>query len=80
MVITSPEPVRARFRGQSTRAMVTTAAGLRPGASSGDIEVLTALTVLRDLARRIRFSRPRRLATSGPSARSCGPGGRTCST
>jgi hypothetical protein len=55
MVITSPEPVRARFRGQSTRAMVTTAAGLRPGASSGDIEVLTALTVLRDLARRIRF-------------------------
>lgn len=55
MVITAPETVRARFRGQSTRAMITTAARLRPGASSGDIEHLTALTVLRDLARRIRF-------------------------
>jgi transposase len=55
MVITSPEAVRGRFRGQTTRAMITTAAKLRPGASSGDIEVLTALTVLHDLARRIRF-------------------------
>jgi transposase len=55
MVITSPEPVRARFRGQTTRAMITTAAGLRPGASKADVEVLTALTVLRELARRIRF-------------------------
>jgi transposase len=55
MVITAPEPVRARFRGRSTRAMITIAAGLRPGASRGDIEHLTALTVLHDLARRIRF-------------------------
>jgi hypothetical protein len=55
MVITGPEAVRARFRGQTTRAMITTAAGLRPGASSGDIEAITALTVLHDLARRIRF-------------------------
>jgi transposase len=55
MVITGPEVVRARFRGQTTRAMITTAAALRPGASSGDIEVTTALTVLRELARRIRF-------------------------
>jgi transposase len=55
MVITSPEPVRARFRGQTTRGMITTAARLRPGASSGDVEVLTALTVLHDLARRIGF-------------------------
>jgi transposase len=55
MVITAPEPVRARFRGQSTRAMITTAARLRPGASSGDVETVTALTVLHDLARRIRF-------------------------
>jgi transposase len=55
MVITAPEPVRARFRGQTTRAMITTAARLRPGASSGDVEVLTALTVLHELARRIRF-------------------------
>jgi transposase len=35
--------------------MITTAARLRPGANSGDIEIVTALTVLRDLARRIRF-------------------------
>ncbi|WP_104525341.1 IS110 family RNA-guided transposase [Blastococcus atacamensis] len=55
MVITSPEPVRGRFRGQTTRAMITTAARMRPGARSGDIEVTTALTVLHDLARRIRF-------------------------
>src|SRR5215213_6288842 len=55
MVITSPESIRGRFRGQTTRAMITTASRLRPGASSGDIEVLTALTVLHDLARRIRF-------------------------
>ncbi|RZU32632.1 IS110 family transposase [Blastococcus saxobsidens] len=55
MIITSPEPVRARFRGQTTRAMITTAVKLRPGASNGDIETVTALTVLHDLARRIRF-------------------------
>ena len=54
MVITSPEPVRGRFRGQTTRAMIATATRLRPGASSGDIEIITALTVLHDLARRIR--------------------------
>jgi transposase len=55
MVITAPELARARFRGQTTRAMIATAARLRPTTSSGDIEVTTALTVLRDLARRIRF-------------------------
>ncbi|MGY5882624.1 IS110 family RNA-guided transposase [Modestobacter lacusdianchii] len=55
MVITAPETVRARFRGQTTRAMITTATRLRPGASNGDIEVITALTVLHDLAGRIRF-------------------------
>jgi transposase len=55
LVITAPEPVRARFRGQTTRAMIATAARLRPTSRSGDVEVLTALTVLRDLARRIRF-------------------------
>src|SRR3954468_21324422 len=54
LVITAPEVVRARFRGQSTRAMLTTAARLRPTTTSGDVEVVTALTVLRDLARRIR--------------------------
>jgi transposase len=54
-VITSPEIIRGRFRGQTTRAMISTAARLRPGASSGDVAVLTALSVLHDLARRIRF-------------------------
>ncbi|GAA4898504.1 IS110 family transposase [Actinomycetospora straminea] len=55
LVITAPEQVRARFRThRSTRALIEVAAGLRPGASSGDIEVTTVLTVLRDLARRIR--------------------------
>jgi transposase len=52
LVITAPEPVRGRFRGQSTRGMIATAARLRPTATV-DIDVFTALTVLRDLARRI---------------------------
>ncbi|MGY5886081.1 IS110 family RNA-guided transposase [Modestobacter lacusdianchii] len=55
MVTTAPEAVRARFRGQSTRGVIGIAARLRPSASSGDIEIVTALTVLRDLARRTRF-------------------------
>jgi transposase len=55
LVITAPEVVRARFRGQSTRAMIATAARLRPAPSSGDLEQFTALTVLRELARRIQF-------------------------
>ena len=53
LVITAPEVVRGRFRGQSTRVMITTAARLRPATTSGDLELTTALTVLRDLARRI---------------------------
>ncbi|MFC4019211.1 IS110 family transposase [Micromonospora sp. GCM10011542] len=54
LVITAPEVVRARFRGQSTRAMLTTATRLRPTTSAG-IEVSTSLAVWRDLARRVRF-------------------------
>jgi transposase len=54
LVITAPEIVRARFRGQSTRIMLVTATRLRP-AAAGDVEVFTSLTVLRDLARRVRF-------------------------
>lgn len=54
MVITAPEVVRARFRGQSTRVMIATATRLRPTTST-DVEVFTSLTVLRDLARRVRF-------------------------
>jgi transposase len=52
LVITAPEPVRARFRGQSTRSMITTALRLR--ATAADAETSTARAVLRDLARRIR--------------------------
>lgn len=53
LVITAPEPVRARFRGQSTRQMLVTATGLRPHHHAGQVEVFTALSVLRALARRI---------------------------
>jgi transposase len=54
LVVAAPEVVRARFRGQRTRAMLVTAARLRPAAGREAIEVVTALTVLRDLARRSR--------------------------
>jgi transposase len=54
LVITAPEPVRARFRGRSTRDMLTTAARLRPSAASADVHTFTALSVLRALARRVR--------------------------
>jgi transposase len=54
LVITAPEAVRARFRGQSTAVMITTAVRLRPHAWAGDLEVFTAMTALRELARRIR--------------------------
>jgi transposase len=59
LVITAPEPVRARFRGsggsggRSTRQMLATAARLRPHAHAGQVEVCTALSVLRALARRV---------------------------
>ena len=52
LVVTAPEPLRARFRGQTTTAMITTAARLRP---AGDLQTATAATVLRELARRIRY-------------------------
>jgi hypothetical protein len=55
LVTTAPEVVRGKFRGQSTRAMISTAARLRPTTANGDLEVVTALTVMRELARRIRF-------------------------
>jgi transposase len=54
LVITAPERLRGRFRGQSTRVMITTAAGLR-APRGGDAELAAAVTVLRALARRIRF-------------------------
>jgi transposase len=55
LVITAPEPVRARFRGhRSTRAQLAVAAALRPATSRADTEVITTTTVLRELARRVR--------------------------
>lgn len=50
LVVTAPEPVRARFRGQATRDMLATATRLRP---HGDLHTRTATTALRALARRI---------------------------
>jgi len=54
LVVTAPERVRAKFRGQSTRLMISTAHGLR-SPRGGDAELSAAVTVLRALARRIRF-------------------------
>jgi transposase len=54
LIITAPEPVRARFRSHTTTpAMVRIATRLRPGTTTADVEVITALSVLRTLARRI---------------------------
>ena len=54
LVITAPEPVRARFRGHSTRTMIDIASRVRPGAATADVETFTVLSTLRALARRIR--------------------------
>jgi hypothetical protein len=53
LVITAPEPVRARFRGQTSREMLTTAAPLRPNTTSADVHTFTAVSTLRALARRV---------------------------
>lgn len=55
LVITAPEAVRARFRGQSTTVMIATASKLRPASTHADVDVVEALSVLRSLARRIIF-------------------------
>jgi transposase len=52
LVLVAPELLRARFRGQSTIAMVATATNLRLNAR-WDIETTTSATALRALARRI---------------------------
>ncbi|GAY10315.1 mobile element protein [Pseudonocardia sp. N23] len=53
LVITAPERVRDRFRGQSIVVMTSTAAKLRPHTAAEDVHVFTAMTALRSLARRI---------------------------
>jgi transposase len=56
LVIAAPEPVRARFRGQSLKAMVRTAAALRQH-PSWDLETTSTVTALRALARRAQLLR-----------------------
>jgi transposase len=51
LVTAAPECLRARFRGQTTTAMIATAARLRCHAS-WDVETTTTAMVLRSLARR----------------------------
>jgi transposase len=53
LVITAPEPVRARFRGHTTRTMIDIASRVRPG-TAAEVEVFTVLSTMRALARRIR--------------------------
>lgn len=53
LITAAPETLRARFRGQSTRAIVDTATRLRAH-GSWDLETRTTATVLRSLARRTR--------------------------
>jgi transposase len=55
-VIKAPEPVRERFRGQTTRVMMTTAARLRIP-NGADIHTVTTVTLLRALADRYRTLR-----------------------
>jgi transposase len=52
LVLVAPEPLRARFRGQTTTVMVTTATRLRINAR-WDLETRTNAQALRALARRI---------------------------
>lgn len=51
LVTAAPEVIRAKFRGRSTRSMLSTATRLRTS-PSWDIETATTATVLRSLARR----------------------------
>lgn len=53
LVMSAPEPIRARFRGASGIALVKIAAGLRTHASH-DSETATTVSVLKSLARRIK--------------------------
>jgi transposase len=52
MVVTAPEPLRARLRSRSTRQLITTCARLRVH-PSWEVESRTTAAVLRALARRV---------------------------
>ena len=80
LVIAAPEPIRERFRGRSSPAMLKTAANLRVH-PSWDLETTTTVTTLRSLARRAqRFDPGSRRAREGHPGPSSGPGAPTCST
>jgi transposase len=53
LVVAAPEPIRDRFRGQKLPGMLKTAAAIRVR-PSWDLETATTVTVLHDLARRVR--------------------------
>lgn len=55
-VLTAPEPIRERFRGLTTKQLITKAAGLRTHApwANTDIETSTTVTVIQTLAKRIQ--------------------------
>ena len=54
LVVTAPEQLRARFRGLSTRKMLAAALQLRPAHYAGQVQVFTAMTALKAIARRVR--------------------------
>jgi transposase len=54
LVVTAPELVRDRFRGQSIVVMIATAAKLRPHTAAADVHVFTTMTALKALAKRIQ--------------------------
>jgi transposase len=53
LIVIAPEPIRSRFRGLSTTMTIKTAARLRTN-SHWDVETLTCVEVIRDLARRVQ--------------------------
>ncbi|HEY0125543.1 MAG TPA: hypothetical protein VGB58_00235 [Blastococcus sp.] len=58
--------------------MITTASRLRPIATRGDVEVLTALSVLRDLTRRVSVPEAEAAEHEQAIRTIVAPGGRTC--
>ena len=53
LVITAPDDLRARFRGLTTKALISQAAGLRPGSSNDPVRHATKTAIV-TLARRVQ--------------------------
>lgn len=49
LVVTAPDPVHARFRGQSTRQMLATVRRLRPVSAAADVHALSTLKAIAPL-------------------------------